>query len=238
MRRYIDLGIDSRIQGLGGLEEMIEIGCSMDFAVLGVKTDPQVGSQGIQLLRRLSQKYGVDLVPRVDLMPRSRTHLLRDLGKFRDIFEVIAVRAASEHLYKLAVQDDRVDLISLASRASAQAFSPSAARLIAPNGKGVEIELSSLILSKGQNRVDLLHEMSRRISLGRRFKANLIISSGAVNKYLIRSPFDLASMACLISMEFTEALDCLSTIPETIVDRNQVRLGPRYISPGVELTEV
>jgi len=39
-------------------------------------------------------------------------------------------------------------------------------------------------------------------------------------------------------MKFTEALDSLSTIPGTIVDRNQARLSPRHISPGVELTEV
>ncbi len=238
MRRYIDLGIDSRVQGLGGLEGIIEIACSMGFAVLGVKLDPQTGSQGLELLRGLSKKYGVGLVPRVDLMPRSRTYLLRDLAKYRDTYEVIAVRTASERLCKFAVQDDRVDLISLASKASAGAFSPSVAKIIAPNSKALEIELGSLILSKGQNRVELLYEISRRISLARRFQANLVISSGAVDKYLLRSPLDLVSVACLLSMKFTEALDSLSRIPESIVDRNQARLDPRHISPGVDLMEV
>jgi len=238
MRRYIDLGIDSRNIGLEGLEEMIAIALSMNFSALGVKLDPKLGRRGLELLRRLSEKHDVDLVSRVDLIPKSKTQLIRDLRRYRDIFEVVAVRTVSKRLSRVAAQEERVDLLSISSKASGAAFSFSAARLLASTGRALEIELSPLILSKGRDRVDLLSEMGRCVSLAQRFRVNLVISSGAMEKYLLRPPMDQASVARLLGMELTEALDSLSSVPQSIIERNRARLDPRLISPGVRLVEV
>lgn len=237
MRRYIDLGIDSRNMLPEDLKSMIDIACSMNFSALGVKLDFKTKEQDLKLLKQLSREYGIDLAARIDLAPRSRTRLLRDLRESQKTFEVAAVHTKSGGLAKTAIRDDRVDLISISSKDSGAAFSPSIARLVASTGKAVEFELSSLILSKGQERIDLLSWMRRCAKLAKIFHVNVVISSGAADKYLLRSPMDQASIAHLIGMNLPTALDSLSNIPQSILERNRARLDPRQISSGVRIKE-
>ncbi len=237
MRRYIDLGVDFRNMPLEDLKGMIDVACSMNFTALGVKLDAKTSEQDLELLKRLSREYGVDLAARIDLTPRSKTRLLRDLRENQGIFEVTAVHTVSEHLAKIAIRDDRVDLISIDSKDSGAAFRPSIARLIAPTSKAVEFELSSITLSKGQERIDLLSRMRRCVRLAKIFHANVVISSGATDKYLLRSPMDQASIAHLIGMNLSTALDSLSIVPQSILERNRARLDPRQIYSGVRITE-
>lgn len=235
MRRYIDLGVDLRNMPLEDLKSMIDIACSMNFTALGVKLDAKARKQDLELLKQLSREYGVDLAARIDLTPRSKTQLLRDLKESQGTFEVTAVHTVSEHLAKIAIRDDRVDLISIASKSSGAAFRPSIARLIAPTSKAVEFELSSLTLSKGQERIDLLSRMRRCVRLAKIFHVNVVISSGATDKYLLRSPMDQASIAHLIGMNLSTALDSLSIVPLSILERNRARLDPRQIYSGVKV---
>ncbi len=237
MRRYIDLGIDSRNMPHVDLRGMIDAACLMNFSALGVKLDSKAKKQDIKLLKQLSREYRIDLATRIDLAPKSKTRLLRDLRESQEMFEITAVHTKSERLAKTAIRDDRVDLISIASKDSRAAFRPPIARLIASTGKAVEFELSSLILSKGQERIDLLSWMRRCVKLAKIFHVNIVISSGALNKYLLRSPMDQASIAHLIGMNLSTALDSLSTVPQSILERNRARLDPRQISSGVRIME-
>jgi ribonuclease P/MRP protein subunit RPP1 len=237
MRRYIDLSVDSRNIPLEDLKDMIDIACSMNFTALGVKLDAKAREQDLKLLKQLSREYGIDLAARIDLTPRSKTRLLRDLRVSQEMFEVTAVHTESVQLARTAIRDDRVDLISITSKDSGAAFRPSIARLIAPTGKAVEFELSSLILLKGQERIDLLSRMRRCVRLAKIFHVNVVISSGATDKYMLRSPMDQASIAHLIGMTLSTALDSLSIVPQSILERNRARLDPRQISSGVKITE-
>ncbi len=238
MRRYVDLGVGSCTIALRALDDVIELARSLDFAALGIKLDPKGGSQGLELLRRMSDRYGIDLVGRIDLLPGGKTRLLRDLKEYRRTYGIVAVQPVSERILRLAVRDDRVDLISVTSQATAEAFSASAVKLLASEHKVLEIELSSLILSKGRTRVDLLSKMRRCISFAQRLGASVAISSGATDKYLLRSPLDQASIAHQLGMDMSEALDSLSTVPNSIIERNRARLDSRYISSGVRFAEV
>jgi len=238
MRRYVDLSIDSRTAGLEGLDGMVEIAGSLGFSALGITLDPKVGFQGLELLKRLSDRHGVDLVARVNLSPRRKTRFLRDLKGYRSVFGIVAVRTVSEHMSRVALHDDRVDLISIASQASVTAFNASIAKLLALEQKVLEVELSGLILSRGQTRVNMLSRVRRWISLTRSFGARVAISSGATSKYLLRSPLDQVSIARLLGMDMSDALDSLSTVPDSIIERNRNRLDSRCISSGVRVAEV
>lgn len=238
MRRYVDLGIDSRTVDPRDLEDMIEIAGSLDYSALGIKLDPEVRFRGLEFLRRLSDRSGLDLVARVDLSPRRKARFLRDLKEYRSAFGIVAVRTVSEYMSRVVLHDDRVDLISIGSQASAKAFNASIAKLLALKHKVLEIELSGLILSRGLTRVVMLSRMRRWISLARRFGARVVVSSGAASKYLLRSPLDQASIAHILGMNISEALDSLSIVPDSIIERNRNRLDSRCISPGVRFAEV
>ncbi len=237
MRRYVDLALDSRNSSLEDLESMIEIALSMDYKVLGVKLDPRLGVRGPDLLKQLSGRLGADLVGRIDLEPRSKTRLLHDLRESRGLFGIVAVRTTSESLWRTAVHDNRVDLFSVSLKPSRIAFRPMLVKMLASTSKALEIEVSSLIRSKGQKRVGLLSRMRRWVSLARRFRIDLVVSSGAKDKYLLRSPLDQASLAQLVGMDPSEALDSISTVPQSVLERSRSRSDPLKISAGVRLVE-
>jgi RNase P/RNase MRP subunit p30 len=237
MRRYVDLGIDSRDMPLEDLEDVIQTAYSMNFTALGLKLNTKANRQDLELLEKLSREHGLDLATRIDHAPKNKTRLLRDLRESQGRFEVTAVHTVSERLAKIAVRDDRVDILSISSKDSGAAFRPSIAKLIARTDKALELELSGLILSKDQERIDLLSVMRRCVRLAEIFHVNIVVSSGATDRYLIRSPMDQASIAHLIGMSLPVALDSLSIVPRSILERNRARLDPRQVFSGVRVAE-
>jgi len=237
MRYYVDLNLDPRPLRGGNLEEMIEVALSLKYSTLGVRLHSESNSEGPRLIQTLSREYGVDLVSRLDLFPRTRRQLLGDLKRYRNDYDVIAVRAASRHLVRIAANDGRVDLLSGFPKILGSALNHSTAKLLGSTDVVLEINSSDLLVCKGRERVDLLSQFMRGLSLAQRFHVKIILSSGATDAYLLRSPSDQVAIGHLLGMRLPDAFDAVSKVPLSIIERDREILDPDQISKGVRLVD-
>jgi len=71
--------------------------------------------------------------------------------------------------------------------------------------------------------------------LAKKFKAPIIICSGAINHFEMRDPYCLISLATQLGLELKEAKDAITKVPEGIIEEIKRRRDERWIMPGVEI---
>ena len=179
---------------------------------------------------------GVDFVSRVDFFPRSEAELTRFLRKFRRQFEVICISCDNKEVARQAAKDRRVDLLNFSSLDYRKRFFDRAeAELASGCLAALEIDVKPLLTLEGPPRVRLLMSLRREVAVAREFKVPLVVSSGASEERLMRSPMDMASLGYLFGLDEAAALDAVSTSPSGMVGRNREKLGSRFVAPGITL---
>jgi RNase P/RNase MRP subunit p30 len=69
--------------------------------------------------------------------------------------------------------------------------------------------------------------------LAKEFHVPIVLSSGVSEERLMRMPRDLASLAYLLGLSESEALDAVSTNPTRVVAANREKLSQRFVAPGI-----
>ena len=77
--------------------------------------------------------------------------------------------------------------------------------------------------------------MEHNIKLAKKFRAPIILCSGAVSHFELRSPQCLISMANQLGMELANAKNSISKVPEKILNQIKERKSGKWISPGVKV---
>jgi len=77
--------------------------------------------------------------------------------------------------------------------------------------------------------------LRREVIIAKEFHVPVVVSSGVGEAPLMRMPRDLASLAYLFALSETEALDAVSTNPNSIVLRNREKLTSKFVAPGITI---
>ena len=104
------------------------------------------------------------------------------------------------------------------------------------NNVAIEVNFREVLESYKKRRVFVLSAIKKNIKLCRNYGTNIVTTSGAVNKWGLRSGRELASISHLLGMDLGVAIDSVSTVPEEIVRVNREKLsGKRW--EGVNVVE-
>ncbi len=180
----------------------------------------------------------VDFVLRADFYPRSEMDLTRFLRKFRRQFEVICISCDNKEVARQAAKDRRVDLLNFSSLDYRKRFFDRAeAELASGCLAALEVDVRPLLVLEGPPRVRLLMSLRREVAVAREFHIPVIVSSGAAEARLMRTPKDMASLAFLFGLDEAAALDAVSTNPAAIVERNREKLSSRFVAPGITVVK-
>jgi RNase P/RNase MRP subunit p30 len=77
--------------------------------------------------------------------------------------------------------------------------------------------------------------MQKETALAIKLDVPIVVSSGATDRYGLRTPRDLASLLTLVEMDSDLTLQAVSEIPVRIVERNRAKLQSSFVSPGVRI---
>ena len=69
--------------------------------------------------------------------------------------------------------------------------------------------------------------MAKNVKLCREYNADIITTSGAVNKYGLRSARELAAITNLLGLELGESIGSVSSLPAEIIKINKEKLAGR-----------
>ena len=78
--------------------------------------------------------------------------------------------------------------------------------------------------------------MKKNIMLCENYNTEVIVSSGAVSKWNMRAPRDMAAFANVLGLQLGKAIGSMSTVPENMVKTNREKIqGKRW--EGVAIVE-
>jgi len=221
MRRFIDFWIkgQSLDQALSLLKVLKELGFS--GAVLELQEEL---IEKFDELKLRANELGISLYRKLIVKPERRRDLLKTLRGNRGKFEVITVICENLETALVAARDSRVDSLIIPPRPRFR-IDKGVASLIKNR---VELPFKFFL----EDRQAFLETALNVIKfLGR--KVDLIISSGAEDKYDLRNPRELAALLQVLGYDQEKALDSISKIPEQILEENMLKLSKRYVARGV-----
>lgn len=235
-RKFADLNLRLSLRDLNKTRKMLEKAYELGYSLVASSLSPNVNKEDVDVIQKLCSEIGIDLVTRVDLTPKTRGDLLSYLRRLRRKFEIICVRCVSKIIARQAAKDRRVDLLVFPSLDPRKRFFDfQEAELASSALASLEIPIEPLLLSNGAPRVRLLSYLRRETMVAAKFNVPVVISSGASEVWLMRKPRELAILATLFDLDFPIALDGVSKIPISIVERNRKKLSPNFIAPGIQL---
>ena len=236
MRKFADPHLRPPIANSNQVKKMINKSSELGYRLIGIPIEPNLMRDTIHELQRICSDAKIDLVTRLDLAPNTPHELLLDLRRFRRRFEIVSVTCNSKSVARQAAKDRRVDLLSFpATNLRKRFFDYAEAELASKALSSLEIDMAPLLSLKGFSRIRLLSRLRKEVVIAKRFGVPVILSSGAKDPYLIRSPYDYAALAALFDMPQEPALCALSENPLAIIKRNREKLNSDYIAPGIRI---
>ena len=97
----------------------------------------------------------------------------------------------------------------------------------------LELDMNPLLTLPANRLVPLLRTLRQEVRIAEKFDVKIVLSSGVNDVSLMRHPYDYVSLARLFDLDKESALDSLSEIPNSIIERNRRKLSPDYVAPGV-----
>jgi len=234
MRKFVDLHLRPSINNLDQVEKMVKRSSNLGYKSVGISLPPNINGEKIQKLKTVFENVGVDMVTRIDLVPKTISELLRNLRRFRRKFEIISVTCNSKSVARQAAKDRRVDLLAFSTGFPCKRFFDSAeAELASKTENALEIDMTSLLFLCGFPRIRFLSSLRKEVATAEKSKVPIVISSGATDTSLLRGPYDYAALATLFNLSMSLALRGLSENPLSIVERNRKKLSSGYVAPGL-----
>jgi len=211
---------------------MADLLSTTHYATIGLTVSIGLLNERIRYLRRIFEEHGVSTVLRVDLKPSSRTELLRLLRRFRNMYDVVAVRCANQQVAIVSCRDRRVDVVFFDVANRNLRFSHTFARLL--HG-AVELNVVSELTDRSQPAGMALSRLQKAIMVAKEHRAKIILSSGARDYAMIRSPLQVSALGVALGLSHEEAVRGVSSAPLSIVAENRERRAPEYVEEGVKL---
>lgn len=236
MKKFYDLHLQAPLDNPHLIGRMIRKASELGYSGVGVPLLPNASNETVSMLRDVCISSKIDLVTRIDLVPKSANELLAQLRRFRRRFEVVSVTCLSKAVARQAAKDRRVDLISFPLTGFQKPFFDHAEAELATNAlASLEIDMVSLLLATGFERTRLMSNFRKEVNTAKKFQVSVVISSGAKLEGLMRKPQDFAALAFLFDMPPDFALNAISKSPMSIVARNRMKLLPSFVAPGLRV---
>lgn len=231
MKRFADLYINPPLNEEKTLEQMADLLRMLGFSLVGIVFERKNTEDQISKITRKFNEYGIDVARRLELSPRTRIELLKDLRKFRGRFEIISVKCTNAQVSIVAARDRRVDLISIGRNTSIRNARRAINRIV---DKSLEIKISEILFTTVP-RTAILRRLHEEVLFAKKKKVTIVISSGAKNSMMLRSPRDLVALGVLLELENDDALKSVSKNPLSIVEKNREKLSTKWVAEGVKI---
>ena len=230
MGHYLDLHVIPGPDDLVSCERMAVLLSTARYSTVGLTVATGLLNDRVRSLRRIFEEHGLTTVLRADFKPDSRTELLRLLRRFRNLYDLIAVKCVNQHVAAVSCRDRRVDVVFFDVANRNLRFSHTFARLL--HG-AVEFNLVSDLMGQGDGWA--FSRIRKAISIAQEHHVNVILSSGARNSEMVRSPLQISALAMCLGLTREESIRGVSSAPMAIVTENRRKRAPGYVEDGVKI---
>ncbi len=231
---YSDLSIgESSVKDIIGMAEKLDLSsiCIIDHVKDKNKDNINRLKEEIK-----KQKPNIEVLAGVEINTEDTEILKRQISRLRETADIVIVSGGSSKINRAAVEDARVDILAHPERGRRDSgLDDIMARLAAKNNVAIELNFKMVLNTYRKIRSHMLAHMRDNAELVHKFGAPLVISSGAEKAFEIRTGRELASLGTLVGLELAKSLDCVSSVPESMIAHIKKVKGENHIMPGVEV---
>ena len=228
MGEYLDLHVIPPPEDTKVCERMAELLRAAHYSTVGVTLTTGLLNERVRSIRRIFEERGVSTVLRADFNPSSRTELLRILRRFRNAYDVIAVRCTNQKAATVACRDRRVDIVFFDIADRNLRFSHTFARLL--HG-AVEFNFVSDMVRNSW----AFSKIRKAILIAKEHHSDVVLSSGAKDQWMVRSPLQVRALAITLGLGEVASMRGVSSVPLAIVTDNRLRRSSDYVEEGVKI---
>lgn len=219
----MDLCIRPPEGDLAAQERMAALAYETGLSSVGLRFRFEAQTGQKESVTKIFRDAGLDCALGVEIAPTSRKQFLRQVRTLRGRFDFIAVRSSDPATLAAASRDSRVDLVSLEFQKSLRVKHS----ILKTCKAALELELSRILHPPAEAVYESLRSLCLEIEMVKRFRTDVVLSSGATGPLGLRSPIDMAALATLLGLPSEIALDSVSTRPLSLIMRGRERLRGR-----------
>jgi len=161
---------------------------------------------------------------------------LKYLIKRRREFDILLVRGGDLKLNREACETPEVDILAHPElERNDSGLDHVCAKFAAKNNVAIEVNFREIAVSTKKTRGKVLSNIANNIKLAKKYHTPIIICSGAVSHWELKSPEVMISMAYQLGLELKEAKEAITKIPENIIGIVEERRSEKWVRPGVKV---
>ena len=233
MPKFVDLHVLPRVDDEMSTRKMAEMLRLAGYSTIGLTLPTGLLRDRVAALKRLFENEGIQTALRVDLSATTRAELLRVLRRYRNLYDIVAVKCTNQAVATIACRDRRVDLIMLDPKNPRVKFTHPLARLLRG---ALEFNLISTLL--GETKSEVFSRMAKEAGIAREHRSNIVLSTGSASYRMVRSHVQLSGIGTAIGLSREQSNQGVSETPLSIVEHNIRRRSREYVEEGVEVVTV
>ncbi|MBI2579519.1 MAG: hypothetical protein HYW27_01320 [Candidatus Aenigmarchaeota archaeon] len=181
-------------------------------------------------LESLPKMEGMDIVSVAMIKASSPEEMRNAVRAAREKAEIILVHGGDYEINRAACENSMVDILchpELGRKDSG--LDHVCVKAAKENNVAVEINFREILESHRKNRVFAMTSIKRNVDLLKKYGTPVVTNSGAVTKWGMRGGRELASVAGLMGMDMSKAIESVSSVQEEMLKLNREKLsGKRW----------
>ena len=238
-----DLHTHSKLTiGENTVEEMSSMANKLGFSGIGivrysnniidlpnVEVSPHISGKVSEILN--SQKLeNIDIISCVEIQTKNVEELDKEIKRVRNKSEIVIVSGGDYDINRAACENSMVDILAhpeLDRKDSGLDYV--CIRSAKENNVAIELHFKSFLESFKRKRTNILNKMGKNVKLCNKYNAKIIVSSGAITKWGMRSGREMSALAKILGMELGQAISTTTSVPEEMVKKNREKLSGKRI---------
>ncbi len=159
-------------------------------------------------------KYDIGVFSGIEIFAKDKKELKIKLKEARNKFDYIIANVDGIELRRAAVEN----CADILAHGEVDTY---IARKAREKNVALEINLSKLINADPQKRISILRHIKTVLMLSNKYKFDLIVTSGAHNRYDLRAFREVYELLKAIGFSEEKALHAMYSVPLKIVERNR-----------------
>jgi RNase P/RNase MRP subunit p30 len=229
LHKPVDLHIIPRVEDEKSCIKTAQMLKSAGYRAVALTLPTGLLKEHVRSLRNRFADSGIEMFARIDISCANRQELLRLLRRFRNVYDVVAVKCVNHALGLVAARDRRVDIIFFDPLKRNVWFDHSIANV---SRAALELNLSTLFSES-----ILLTKPMKEIDIATQHMVRVVLSSGCTSPMMIRTPEQLSAIGMILGLNERQARDGVSAIPWSIVEQNVERRSKEYVEEGVRVVK-
>jgi RNase P/RNase MRP subunit p30 len=103
------------------------------------------------------------------------------------------------------------------------------------SGSALQLDTVDLLEKDSSKLEKNIQRLNKQVRIADKHDIPIILSSGAYEKYQLRTPRGIVALASLIEIDRESATNMLSEIPNRIINYNRSKLSEKYVASGIWL---